>query len=187
MHVLSRALRVFVPVLVVAVIVAAIVSVLSARPDLDHAKRNVDASWTTLAPQLDHRFALLAAAADQSTDIPGPVHELADDVTAALARWKSVNGHASLESQVGAANALEALGRRLLTTAAASPRVATDQGAKVALSAYLADRSFATARDFNQTVAAYERERRGPIRRVVARVLGDASIPAVDTTGPVST
>jgi len=34
----------------------------------------------------------------------------------------------------------------------------------------------------NKAVQTYERERRGPVRAVVASVLGDGTIPALDTT-----
>ncbi len=187
MHVVFRVLRVLMPVLLIGAIVAIVVSVLTARPQLQSAERKVDASWNALAPQLGARYNLLAAADTQLRPIPGPVHSLVADVDTAITRWRDAQAHGSVRQQVLAANSLEAYGRRLLAVAAASPRVAGSAGAKQALAAYLADRSFTAAGSFNGTVATYERERRGPVRGVVASVMGIADIPALDTTGPTAT
>jgi hypothetical protein len=175
--------RVLLPVTVVALVVAAIVAVFSARPDIQQAKRRVDASWGTLSPQLDQRYALLQKADTATLAIPGPVHQVAADVQTGLTRWQAVRTHGSVRDQVAAANALEGLGRRLLATAVASPRAAQNAPAKAALEAYVANQAVATAADFNATVASYARERQGPVRTVVANMLGDGDIPALDTTG----
>ena len=72
MHVL-RVVRVLLLVLIVAAVVGAGSSVLSARPDLQQAKQNVDESWTTLSTGLDHRYVLLATVDDNLRPIPGPI------------------------------------------------------------------------------------------------------------------
>jgi hypothetical protein len=175
--------RVLLPVVLIALVVAAVSSVVSARPDLRQAQRKVDASWNTLAPQLDQRYTTrLDNAATLTAKVAGPVKTVAADVTAGIGRWKTVYQHGSVNAQVNAANDLEALGRRLVATASASPRVAADPAAKQALAAYVADPTLATAGTFNETVAQYERERSGPLRHVVASLLGDGDISAFDTT-----
>jgi hypothetical protein len=83
---------------------------------------------------------------------------------------------------VAAANDLEALARRLQATAAASPRVKSNAAVLTAWSQFLSDSSRAAALDFNQKVSSYEHERRGPVRAVVASILGDGAIPVLDTT-----
>ena len=181
MHVL-RVVRVLLAVLVVAVVVAAGSSVLSARPDLQKAKRNVDDSWSTLSGRLNHRYVLLAALDDKIRPIPGPIHALVGDVDGALARWRDVRTHSSVANQVDAANDLEALARRLVATATASPRVKSNANVLPALGVFLADDSRTDAVDFNRDVVSYEHERRGPVRTVVASVLGDGAIPVLDTT-----
>jgi hypothetical protein len=181
MHVL-RVVRVLLPVLIVAAAVAAVSSVLSARPDLQKAKRNVDSSWSSLAGQLDQRYLHLAAVDDKLRTTSGPIRPLVGDVDGALARWHDVRAHSSVATQVTAANDLEALARRLQATAAASPRVKSNAAVLTAWSLFLSDSSRAAALDFNQKVASYEHERRGPVRSVVASVLGDGAIPVLDTT-----
>jgi hypothetical protein len=173
MHLL-RVMRVLVPAAVVLAIVAGVTSVLSARPDIQHAKSAVDTAWTPLGRQLEPRYVFLAAADRQVAALSGPVHELAADVGRALTSWQAARRGGSVASQVQAANTLEALGRRLIATAIASPRV---QGsAKQAVITYA--QTTVSAASFNDAVQKYERERRGPLRGVVATVLGDDDIPA---------
>jgi hypothetical protein len=186
MHVL-RVVRVLLPVLIVAAVVGAGVSVLSARPDIQKSRRNVDASWTSVSGQLDHRYDLLTTVDDDLRPVPGPLQTLVVQVDAALARWRSVRAHDSIATQVTAANDVEGLARRLLATQAASPRVKGNAKILTALGQYLADPWLDPANAFNQRLSTYERERRGPVRAIVASLLGDDSIPVLDTTTtPVS-
>jgi hypothetical protein len=181
MHVL-RFVRVLLPVLIVAAVVGAGVSVLSARPDIQKSRSNVDASWTSVSGQLDHRYDLLAAVDQSLQPIPGPVHTLVGSVDAALAHWRSVRPRGSIATQVAAANDVEGLARRLIATQAASPRVKNNAKVLTAVGAFLSDPWLNAANAFNQRVTSYERERRGPVRALVASMLGDASIPVLDTT-----
>jgi hypothetical protein len=188
MHVL-RVVRVLLVVLLVAVIVGAGSSVLSARPDLESAKRNVDNAWATLVPALDHRYVQLAAVNKELGSVPGPVQTLVADTRTALLHWADVRQHGSVAAQVAAANDVEAIARRLLVTEAASPRV---RGRATLLSAVgkyvgLEPTTQGAGADFNRTVDKYEHERRGPVRAVVASVLGDDAIPVLDTNSSVAT
>ncbi len=181
MHVL-RVVRVLLPVLIVAAVVGAGVSVLSARPDIQKSKHNVDASWTSVSGQLDHRYDLLATVDDTLRPIPGPVHTLVGNVDTALAHWHSVRNHSSIATQVVAANDIEGLARRLVVTQAASPRVTGNTTVLNALAAFLGDPWQNSANAFNLRVSAYEKERHGPVRAIVASMLGAESIPVLDTT-----
>jgi hypothetical protein len=182
MHVL-RVVRVLLAVLIVAAIVGAGSSVLSARPDLEKAKRNVDSSWSALSSRLDNRYELLKKVDDGLGPIPGPVHALVGDTNDALAHWRDARAHSSVAAQVDAANNLEAVARRLVATASVSPRVRKNAAALTALSDFLKDSARAdVGTGFNHDVASYEQERRGPVRTLIASVLGDGSIPVLDTT-----
>jgi len=183
MRALVHAVRFFFPVLLVAAVVGLVVAVASARPDLQQAKQRVEVSWNGLAPYLDQRYQKLAAADAQLRATAGPVHDLVTNVDAAVAQWQHVSGHGSVADQVEAANALEALSRRLLVTANASPRLASNTAAKTALGTFAGDQTLASTTNFNTLVASYERDRRGPIRRLAAKMLGDGDIPALDTGG----
>jgi hypothetical protein len=184
MHVV-RVVRVLLVVLLVAVVVGAGSSVLSARPDLESAKRNVDAAWATVAPALDHRYAQLAVVNNQLASVPGPVQALAGNTRTALAHWNDVRQHGSVAAQVAAANDVEAIARRLLATEAASPRVRGKATLLSDVGKYLgmSTSTQSAADDFNTSVDKYEHERRGPVRAVVASALGDGAIPVLDNTG----
>jgi hypothetical protein len=182
MHVL-RVVCVLLAVAIVAAVVGAASSVLSARPDLQKAKRSVDTSWSTLSPRLDQRYTLLATVDLALQPVPGPVHSLVGAVDTEIAHWKDARAHSGIAAQVNAANALEALARRLVATASVSPRVRTDAAALQAMNRFLGDGGRADAANvFNATVTSYEHERSGPVRAIVASLLGDGSIPALDTT-----
>jgi hypothetical protein len=182
MHVL-RVVRVLVVVLIGLVLVAGLTSVFTARPDLQTAKRNVDKTWTTLQADVAAHDRLLGQANDQLRKEQGPIRDLVTDVDAALGRWNSATHGGSVATQVRAANDLEELGRRLVAAARHSPRVAADVAAKQAVDQYAADPDFAkatltTSVAYNKAVAAYEHERRGPVRSLVAKLLRDDEIPA---------
>jgi hypothetical protein len=187
MHVL-RVVRVLLLVLIVAAVVGAGSSVLSARPDLQNAKRNVDTSWSSLSTQLDHRYELLAKVDEALRPIAGPIQTLVGDVATAITHWTDVRAHSGIATQVKAANNLEGLARRLVATAGASPRVTSNERTVLpALGNFLENRAkTAAGAAFNENVVKYENERRGPVRAIVASLLGDSEIPVLDAT-PVTT
>ena len=182
MHVL-RVVRVLLLVLIVAVIVGAASSVLSARPDLQNAKRNVDTSWSALSGPLDQRYLLLAdaepeAAADPRTD-PRARRRRRRRAHALARRSGARRGRRpgqGREQRRGPRPPARGDGRGLPAGAERSRR------RRRRSSTFIGDGSRAGAVDFNKTVESYEHERRGPVRAVVASVLGDGTIPVLDTT-----
>ncbi len=177
----SRVVRVVIPVCVVLAVVVVAVAVLTARPDQQHAQRNVNAAWTPLAGDLDQRYLVLVAADDRVRGLSGPVRELADSVHTALARWQDAEKGKDVDVQVRAANDLEALSRRLVGAAHASERVRSDAGAARAVDAFAStpapgDKIAA----YNAAVRTYAHERRGPVRGIVSTLLGNDDIPAFE-------
>ena len=81
-----------------------------------------------------------------------------------------------------AANNIEGLARRLVATAAVSPRVKSNPDAQKALVQVHRRRIPRRRGRLQQSVESYEHERRGPVRASWRRVLGDGTIPALDTT-----
>lgn len=180
-----RVLRVLLPVLVVAVLVAGVVAVLAARPDIESAKDDVDAEWALLVPTLTERYRLLADAEEQLQRIPGSVRTVATDVDTALQQWRQHENAGAIDAQVRAANDVETAGRRLLVVVTGSPRVEADAEAKQALAVYLAGPA-ADATAFNASVATYQAERRGPVRQIVANLVGGGDIPGLATPSPAA-
>ncbi len=176
-----RVVRLLLPLVIVLVVVAGVVAVLTARPDQQDAKRSVDRAWTPLAHDLQQRYFLLTAADEKLLGLSGPVRELADDVHDALDRWQSAASHKNVEPQVRAANTLEALGRRLVAAARVSDRVKANADSTNAVNAFAGDSmSGDRVKAYNDAVRKYARERRGPVRGIVASVLGNPEIPAFE-------
>ena len=123
MHFL-RLLRIFIPLLLVAAIVAGIVVVLTSRNELQSSRREVEDTWTPLraiSTGATRRSRLPTSAVKT---VPGPLHAISTKVTSAYTDWgrlEQKNG--SVSSEVNAANNLESLGRRLVLAALAAPRL----------------------------------------------------------------
>src|SRR3954452_15031752 len=92
MHVL-RLLRIFIPLLIVAALVAGTVLVFTSRSELQRSHKQVESAWTRLESQLSDRFQQLSTV-NAAADIPGPLHVIATDVDTAYGGWKDldVNG-----------------------------------------------------------------------------------------------
>jgi hypothetical protein len=177
-----RVLRVLFPFLVALLVVAVLVLVFTAKPNLQHAKSNANKQWAPLERALTTRYFVLAAANAAVHNTPGPVHQLVPSMDAALSRWSTLERtHASTAAKVQAANTLEALGRRLVAAARRSPRVQGDARAKI--DAYATAPVPPTAAAFDRAVRNYQRERTGPAKGTLASVLGYDEIVAYDATG----
>jgi hypothetical protein len=179
-----RLLRIFIPLLLLAAVVAGVVVVVTSRGELQSARRQVNAAWTPLRIALDSRYDKLANAADAVRETPGPLHQLVIQIDRASGEWKNLGTNGgSVAAQVTAANDLEGLGRRFVLTALATPRLGDNAPALALVSAYAAQKPPAVASDFGAAVTHYERERDRPARRLAATILGYKSVPAYDASG----
>ena len=184
MHVL-RLLRIFIPLLLVAAIVAGTVLVLTSRSELQQSRKDVDVAWSPLRSQLDDRYRTLTAANRVVRDVPGPLHQIVTQVAAAYAGWHTLEANnGSVTAEVSAANTLESLGRRLVQAAGSARRLADNAAARATIAAYAALSPPDAVGTFNAAVAHFEKERNRPARRLAARILGYSSIPAYETTSP---
>jgi len=183
MHVL-RLLRIFVPLLVVAALVAGAIVVLTSRNDLRDSRTHVDTAWSRLRTDLDARYVTLAAANGAVSATPGPLREITGALGRELSDWAGLERqHASVTAEVNAANALESLGRRLIAASGQAPRLVGNTAAFTKLHAYAASKVPASASAFDAAVDSYERERNRPARSVAAHLLGYRSIPSYDASG----
>ena len=180
-----RVLRIAIPVLLVAVLVAGVVAVFAARPDIESAKDDVDAQWAKLVPALTVRYDALARGDEPLKAIPGSTRWVASDVATALQRWRQVEDGGAIEAQVRAANNVEAASRRMLVVVTDSPRVKGNNAVLQPLGTYIATPA-PDPTAFNASVATYQAERRGPVRQVVADLVGGGDIPGLATPPPPS-
>src|SRR5690349_24183377 len=157
-----RWLRIFVPLLLVAVLVAAVVLVFSSRSDLSDARGRVDSQWVPLRRQLDSRYDVLhtAFADDGIRTVPGPFHAIVQNVAFAYQHWRDLETHnGSTASEVQAANDLEAAGRRLVYAAHQAPRLTGNQTALAKVDAFAAPAPPSKAKPFEAAVARVEKVR----------------------------
>ena len=184
MHVL-RLLRIFIPLLIVAAIVAGAVLVFTSRSELQRSHRAVETSWTPLRHELDTRFKSLKAANLLVSTVPGPLHAVVADVGVAYTEWTVLeDSDSGVTTEVKSANKLEALGRRLVQAARKAPRLSGNAPALAAIAAFASLKAPAAASRFDDAVDHFERERNRPARKVAARILGYNAIPAYDIPTP---
>lgn len=179
-----RVLRRVLLLVLVGLVVAAIALVLDARPELEDARDEVDARWDAIARPLEERYARIEAAVAAARGTPGPSAELVEELETAIGRWNAARDDAAVADQVAAANDLEGLARRFAGVAAASPRLSADPEVTAALAAHRDAPAPDGAAAFTEAVRRYENERDGPLRAVVATVLGYDEIPALALSAP---
>src|SRR6478736_2813439 len=135
-----RWLRIFIPLLLVAVLVAGTVLVLTSRSDLQHSRDRVDGAWEQMHGALDSRYAALHKANDAVKDTPGPLKQIVKDVADDYAHWRDLGLHDpnNVVAGVETANALEADGRRLVAAARKAPRLTGDEATLSKVDAFAA-------------------------------------------------
>jgi hypothetical protein len=174
-----RVVRWGVPLVLLSLLVAGIALVMTSRPDLEDARNDVDTSWDDATTALDDRFTLLATANSTVLNGPGPAGEIAKDVDEALRRWLSSRRDDDRDAGIDAANDLDGLGRRLVLTVRASPRLSADPAVTGPLDQFANAEPPEQLAAFADAVRAYEEERRGPFRGLVADVLGYDAVPTL--------
>jgi hypothetical protein len=174
-----RIVRRVVPIVVVVVIVVALVLVLTSRPSLEKARKDVNTTWDAAAPTLNERFLALAAANQKVLGTPGPAGEIAKDVDTALRAWVRTQQNNNRDAAIETANELDGLGRRLVNVVRASPRLSADQNVTGPIDTYANAGPPAELGAFARAVRAYQKERQGPVRGAVADALGYDSVPTL--------
>lgn len=182
-----RTLRRAVLVLLLFAAIAGAAIALTARPNLERARGDATARWKAVRSPLTARYDALSEANNAVRTAGGTGRDVVEDVGAALERWRAAASGSPVSEQVAAANALEGLTRRLTASVAASERLRSDATVIEAVS-NLADAKIPEAgRAFNEAARDYAAKRGGPVRHVVAGLLGYDEIPALDLGGDPAT
>jgi hypothetical protein len=162
---------------IVALTVGGAALALTSRNALDDRLARIEADWREVRPTLEIRYEALATANDAVRSGGGSARAVVGELDAALAEWDRTIRASDLRAQLRAANQLEGLGRRLVATAADSPRLASD-ASTLALAAY-SERTIST-KPLNSDISAYADERGGAIRSAVADLLDHPELPQLD-------
>jgi hypothetical protein len=178
-----RLLRIFIPLLVIAAIVAGVIIVLTSRSELQSSRQQVNDSWEQLQGQLDARYDAMTDATDAVRSVPGPLKKIVAQIDSAYGNWRDLQTNGgSVATQVTAANTLEALSRRLVQAARAAPRL-RDKPPLAKVNEFASTSPPRVAAGFDEAVTRYERERNRPARRLAASILGYKAVPAYDASG----
>lgn len=170
---MRRALRRLLPLLLVLALVAVPVAfALTARPDLEDARGQIDDRWDRLRPTLDERYEGLAAARDAAA-ATGLEADLLDELDRSLDEWSVRRREEDVAAEVRVANALEGLGTRLTAAASSAPRLAADETLGFALAVYgegAPEAELVTG--YSDAVERYEERRSDTLRRPLSGIFG---------------
>jgi hypothetical protein len=173
MHVARRVLG----AIVVLAIVAGATLALSSRPRLETDRNAVERSWLAIRTPLGTRYRLVSTLARAVGAAGGPANPLVEEVNTVYASWRDLPAGAPVHAAIGTANTLEGLARRLTATVTGSPILKVDPAVAAALRNVTASVVPAGVTKLNAAVARYEKDRGGPLRRLVAGPLGFDAIP----------
>jgi hypothetical protein len=179
-HVARRVVGAF----VVLAIVAGATLALSSRPRLESDRSAVERNWRAIKGELGDRYELVDALARKIAAAGGPPNPIVDQVDTAFSRWSALDAGAPVASSITIANTLEGLARRLDATVKDSAILKDDASVTAALQQVAEASIPARVDELNRAVARYEKDRGGPVRRLVAGPLGFDAIPRlVPATG----
>ena len=170
--------------LVTLAVAAAVVAVLTVRPDLADARDRVDTAWTPLRAPLVARYQALAGVEVALDGAGASTRTVTKDLTAALTRWQHDAAVDDPAAQAPLANDLEGLALRVKANLVASARLQADPAIGSALGVF--DRAVVSppaVSAYNTAVVAYQHARTGTIRRVVADVFGFDGRPELELAG----
>jgi hypothetical protein len=173
LHVVRRLLGAF----VVLAIVAGATLALSSRPRLESDRNAVERDWRTVQPGLSARYARVDALARAIAASGGPANPVLGQVESAYKGWKALGTDGSVGRAIAWANMLEGFSRRLDATVTASLLLKADAGVVAARTQMLAAAIPTGVTAVDDDVARYEKDRGGPVRRLVAGPLGYSAIP----------
>jgi hypothetical protein len=172
-HVARRLLGAF----VVLAIVAGATLALSSRPRLETDRSAVERDWRTIRSGLDARYRLVDALATAIDNAGGPENTIVAAVHSAYTHWHSVSAKLPVADAITAANTLEGFARRLDVTVADSPLLKVEAAVTTAREAVLGVTIPTGVTALDDAVAKYEKDRGGPLRRLVAGPLGFDAVP----------
>jgi hypothetical protein len=172
-HVVRRLLGAF---LVLAIVAGATLA-LSSRPRLQSDRNAVERDWRTVQPGLSARYSRVNALARAISDAGGPANPMIGQIESAYAGWKVLDAGAPVAKSIAFANTLEGFSRRLDALVSASPLLKANPAVPAARQK-MVDATIPTGvTPLNDDIARYEKDRGGPVRRIVAGPLGFSAIP----------
>jgi len=172
-HVVRRLLGAF---LVLAIVAGATLA-LSSRPRLESDRNAIERDWRAALPGLSARYARVDALARAIADAGGPPNPVIGQVERTYTSFAALRVSDPVAGSINLANDLEGFARRLAATVNASPLLKADPAVTTDLQLMVASPIPTAVTPLNDDIARYEKDRGGPVRRIVAGPLGYSAIP----------
>lgn len=179
---MSRRIRWILLALIVVLVGGAAALVLTQQPDLSDARDRVDTAWKPLMAndQLPTRYRTLEGALSAFDAAGGNDRDVSKALHAALDDWNAVTSDGDASGQAGAANTVEAQGRRLAANALGSQRLSSDRAVADSLVKFAQTTPApALVKAYNAAVREYEDVRTGALAQPVAKVFGFDARPVL--------
>jgi hypothetical protein len=168
--------------IVVLAVVAGATLALSSRPRLKTDRDAVERSWLAVRGGLGDRYELVDKLARAIDAVGGPPNAIVDQVGTAFSRWSKLTAATPVAEAITTANTLEGLARRLGASVKGSPILNADAGVTAALQKVTDAEIPGGVAALDRAVDRYEKDRGGPLRRLVAGPLGFDTIPRLVLT-----
>jgi hypothetical protein len=179
---MARRVRRLAVVVVLLLVAGAAALVLTARPQLDDRRADVDRAWTPLRPGLAARYEALAAVHAEATAAGAGDRGVTRELGLTLARWDRLRRAADAdadEAEAATANQLEGLAARLNAVVLSSDRLKGVDALNQAIATFqgTAPPLLPAIKTYNDAVEEYEGSRKSFLRRPIADLFGYDSRP----------
>jgi hypothetical protein len=182
---MGRRIRWTVLALVVVVVTGIVILVITVRPGLQDDAQEVRRTWRPLLQPLAARYVTLNGVVGALEDVGNGDRDATRELRRTLTDWDLLRPTTDAAAQARTANDLEALAARIRAIVQGSDRLKGNQGLLDSLAAF--DETRVPPRSverYNDAVLAYEHNRSGMLRRIVATLDGYDEHPTLQLTRP---
>ncbi len=177
---MGRWIRWVVLALVVVIVTGTVILVITVRPGLQDDAQEVRRTWKPLLQPLAARYTQLAGVATALDAAGNGDTDTTKQLKRTLSDWELLAATNDDAAQAETADELEGLASRVSATVKGSDRLRADTGLTAAIAAFDASKvSPVLVKRYNDTVLAYERNRDGMLRGIVASLDGYSPHPTL--------
>lgn len=182
---MGRWIRWTVLALVVVIVTGTVILVITVRPGLQDDAQEVRRTWKPLLQSLAARYTALNGVAAALEAAGNGDRDTTKQLKRGLSDWELLAATNDDAAQAQTADQLEGLASRIRATVAGSERLKTNAGLTASITAFDAAKvPPALVKRYNDTVLAYERNRDGMLRGIVANLDGYDPHPTLQLATP---
>jgi hypothetical protein len=165
-----------------------VILVITVRPGLQDDAQEVRRTWKPLLQPLATRYLALKGVENTLSAAGNGDRELTRQLRRTLSDWDLLQATSDDAAQSRTADELEGLASRVRATVASSPRLQPNETLKKAITTFdSAKVSAVLIKSYNDSVLAYEKNRDGMLRGIVANLDGYDPHPTLQLSVPPAT